>query len=62
MQNIVITGCSSGIGLECAKYLKEKGLKVYPTARCDSDVKMLKTIGFENALSLILIIMKRYKR
>ena len=24
MQNIIITGCSSGIGLESAKYLRDK--------------------------------------
>jgi len=31
MTNIVITGCSTGIGLETAKYLKHKDIKVYPT-------------------------------
>jgi short-subunit dehydrogenase len=52
MQNIIITGCSSGIGLECAKYLKSKGLKVYPTARDAQDVSILKSLGFEDALRL----------
>lgn len=52
MTNIVITGCSSGIGLETAKYLKERMVKVYPTARDPKDVAMLKELGFENAMSL----------
>ncbi len=52
MQNIVITGCSTGIGLETAKYLKDRFIKVYPTARDIKDVQMLKGLGFENALQL----------
>jgi short-subunit dehydrogenase len=50
--NIVITGCSTGIGLETAKYLKAKFVKVYPTARDPKDVKMLKKLGFEHAMQL----------
>lgn len=52
MTNIVITGCSSGIGLETAKYLKTQNITVYPTARKMKDVDMLKNIGFENAMLL----------
>ena len=52
MTNIIITGCSTGIGLECAKYLKERYIKVYPTARDPKDVEMLKNIGFEHAMQL----------
>ncbi len=52
MTNIVITGCSTGIGLETAKYLKDKFVKVYPTARDPKDVEMLKELGFENAMQL----------
>lgn len=52
MSNIVITGCSTGIGLETARYLKERYITVYPTARDPKDVKMLKSIGFENAMQL----------
>lgn len=47
MQNILITGCSSGIGLQTAITLKEQGLKVYASARKDEDVEMLKNLGFE---------------
>jgi len=45
MQTIVITGCSSGIGLRTALYLQEKGLRVYPTARKEEDVERLKALG-----------------
>ncbi len=52
MANIVITGCSTGIGLESARYLKERGVTVYPTARDAEDVRKLKALGFENAMQL----------
>lgn len=47
MQNILITGCSSGIGLETALILRKNGIKVYASARKESDVQMLKDLGFE---------------
>jgi len=50
--NIVITGCSTGIGLETALYLKERMIKVYPTARKEEDVKKLKELGFKEAMLL----------
>lgn len=52
MTNIIITGCSTGIGLATAKYLQEKFIMVYPTARSMKDVEMLKALGFENAMQL----------
>jgi len=52
MTNIVITGCSTGIGLETVKYLRHKGIKVYPTARAQKDVEMLISLGFDNAMQL----------
>jgi len=52
MTNIIITGCSSGIGLETALYLKERMIKVYPTARKEEDVAKLKELGFEHAMYL----------
>ncbi len=52
MTNIVITGCSTGIGLETAKYLKDMFITVYPTARDPKDVDMLKELGFEYAMQL----------
>jgi len=52
MSNIVITGCSTGIGLETAIYLKEKFITVYPTARDPKDVEKLHALGFDNAIQL----------
>jgi short-subunit dehydrogenase len=52
MTNIVITGCSTGIGLATAKYLKDRFIDVYPTARKIEDVEMLRGLGFENAMQL----------
>ncbi len=50
--NIVITGCSSGIGLATAKYLKSRGIKVYPTVRNLEDLDRLKQEGFEQVFIL----------
>ena len=52
MTNIIITGCSTGIGLETAKYLQDKFITVYPTARSLEDVNILKDLGFEHAMQL----------
>lgn len=46
MQNILITGCSTGIGLETAKILQKNQIKVYATARNKEDIKHLKNLGF----------------
>ena len=43
---VIISGCSSGIGLECAKYLQPH-FEVIATARKSQDVAMLRSIGFE---------------
>ncbi|AXK49132.1 short-chain dehydrogenase [Aliarcobacter trophiarum LMG 25534] len=45
MRNILITGCSSGIGLETALFLKENNVKVYASAREQKDVIMLEKLG-----------------
>jgi len=50
MKNILITGCSSGIGYETALYLKEKGYKVFATARQQKDVDHLTSLGFTSYL------------
>jgi len=52
MSNIIITGCSTGIGLATAKYLKSQDITVYPTARKEEDVQALKDLGFDNAMCL----------
>lgn len=46
-KSILITGCSSGIGLCVAKDLKKRGYRVFATARASSDVSMLIEEGFE---------------
>jgi NAD(P)-dependent dehydrogenase (short-subunit alcohol dehydrogenase family) len=46
-KNILITGCSSGIGLYSARMLKLRGHRVFATARKKEDVKMLQDEGFE---------------
>lgn len=50
--NIVITGCSTGIGLETARYLNERGVKVYPTVRNAQYLPMLRAFGLENAMKM----------
>ena len=52
MQNIVITGCSTGIGLATAKYLKEQGYKVYPTVKNEKHLTFLRAMGFDNVIKL----------
>ena len=45
---VLITGCSSGIGLCCAQGLKARGYRVFATARKQEDVERLKGQGFES--------------
>ena len=40
-KSILITGCSSGIGLETAKYLSQNGWQVFATCRQKEDVKKI---------------------
>ncbi|MEA3354695.1 MAG: SDR family NAD(P)-dependent oxidoreductase [Campylobacterota bacterium] len=47
LANILITGCSSGIGLETALYLKQKGYRVFASARDQEDIDILIDNGFE---------------
>lgn len=52
-KTILITGCSSGIGLCCAKGLAARGWRVFATARKAEDVAMLSAAGLD-ALQLDL--------
>ncbi len=47
-KTILITGCSSGIGYCAAKTLKERGYRVFATARKFEDIARLKEEGFES--------------
>jgi NAD(P)-dependent dehydrogenase (short-subunit alcohol dehydrogenase family) len=51
MKSILITGCSTGIGQACALGLKDRGYRVFATARKDGDLKRLEGEGLE-ALAL----------
>ncbi|HYE34413.1 SDR family oxidoreductase [Methylocaldum sp.] len=46
-ETILITGCSSGIGLCVARGLRQRGYRVFATARKEHDVKNLCDEGFE---------------
>jgi short-subunit dehydrogenase len=52
MINIVITGCSTGIGLETAKYLQSRNIKVYATVRDRRYLNSLRANGLEHAMIL----------
>jgi NADP-dependent 3-hydroxy acid dehydrogenase YdfG len=42
MRSILITGCSSGIGLASAREMKARGWRVFATARKAQDIAMLR--------------------
>jgi short-subunit dehydrogenase len=46
--SILITGCSSGIGLCAAQTLQKRGYQVFATARKDQDLENLKSQGIES--------------
>jgi len=48
MRSVLITGCSSGIGLCLALGLKKAGYRVFATARKPNDVEKLKQLGLES--------------
>jgi NAD(P)-dependent dehydrogenase (short-subunit alcohol dehydrogenase family) len=46
-RSILITGCSSGIGYTCALGMKQRGWRVFATARTQADLERLKSEGLE---------------
>ncbi len=47
-KTILITGCSSGIGLDAARTLAKRGWRVFATCRKDADVQRLNAEGLES--------------
>lgn len=47
-KSVLITGCSSGIGHCLARGLKQRGYRVFATARQTADVESLTQAGFES--------------
>ncbi len=47
-KSILITGCSTGIGLCVAQGLQDRGYRVFATARKKDDVKKLQSLGLES--------------
>jgi NAD(P)-dependent dehydrogenase (short-subunit alcohol dehydrogenase family) len=46
-KSILITGCSTGIGAVCASALKQRGYRVFATARKTEDLQRLEAEGLE---------------
>jgi NAD(P)-dependent dehydrogenase (short-subunit alcohol dehydrogenase family) len=46
-KSVLITGCSSGIGIATAHYLRTRGFRVFTTARKAADLDTLQAAGFE---------------
>jgi len=44
---VLVTGCSTGIGLATASLLRERGFRVFASARRTRDVERLRADGFE---------------
>ncbi|MGZ5366460.1 MAG: SDR family NAD(P)-dependent oxidoreductase, partial [Aeromicrobium sp.] len=42
MKTVIITGCSSGIGLASAREMKSRGWRVFATARKPEDLDRLR--------------------
>ncbi len=53
-KSILITGCSSGIGLCAAQGLQQRGYRVFASARKAEDVEKLRSLGLPDALQLDL--------
>lgn len=48
MRSVLITGCSSGIGLDAARTLQARGWRVFATCRQEADCERLRAEGLES--------------
>lgn len=48
MKSVLITGCSSGIGLDAARSLHQRGWRVFATCRQEADCERLRAEGLES--------------
>lgn len=46
-RSVLVTGCSSGIGLATAEVLRARGWRVFPSARKRADLDRLRNLGFQ---------------
>lgn len=46
-RSILITGCSSGIGLVSARMMRDRGWRVFASCRAEADCETLRAEGFE---------------
>ena len=53
-RSVVVTGASSGIGAACARYLDEKGFRVFATIRKQSDGDEIAALGSFRLRPLLL--------
>jgi|GEM_PF-4095552 len=51
-RSILITGCSSGIGLAAAMRLREEDWRVFASCKQQVDCDRLRTMGFEAPVSI----------
>ena len=47
MRTVLITGCSSGIGLDAAHHMRARGWRVIATCRKEADIQARRDEGFE---------------
>ncbi len=53
-RNVVVTGASTGIGAACARYLEERGFRVFATVRKQTDAERIAALGTSHLEPLFL--------
>ena len=61
-KTILITGCSSGIGLDAARSLAARGWRVFATCRQEPDCARLRAEGLESFVPVSYTHLDVYKR